>query len=328
MSEKISEKEDTPEELTLAEKLFNEGKDDEALKIINDFEKSGNLTPTSQNRSLLLKSVYLWKVRRLRDSIELAEKAYKESLKLNNNKQSIESLLSLVRSLLMLGEIDKGFEKLEVCEGILQKIIGKPEEIKRLKALLNRLFGVFYVFKGDIRQALIYEEKALTLAQEVGDKGLICILHNNLGERYRNLGDLNRALEYTQRGLVLHEEYFNYGNTMTLAYLLTTLIDICMDKNNLKEAQNYLLRLEQLNHHEDNKVIDQLYRSLKATILKSTPRARNRVLAEDLFRQIVEEEIMSFETWVRALINLCDLLLVELRMTNIVEIVDEIRPLI
>ena len=59
MSEKISRKEDTPEELTLAEKLINEGKFVEAIKIINDIEKKGDLTPTSQNKSTILKSYYL-----------------------------------------------------------------------------------------------------------------------------------------------------------------------------------------------------------------------------------------------------------------------------
>ena len=328
MSEKISRKEDTPEELTLAEKLINEGKFVEAIKIINDIEKKGDLTPTSQNKSTILRSYYLNGVGRYEDSIKLAEKAYKESQRLNNKKQSVESLLPLARGLILLGETDTVFEKLEVCKELFKTLKESPKEIKRLDARLSRLLGLFYIFKGDSRQALLYNEKALSLAQEIGDKRLIIIMYNNLGVVYRSLGDLNRALEYTERGFVLHEEYYHNADTMGLAYLLTTLIEICLDKSDLKEAQNYLQRFEQLNHQEDSKIIDQLYRSCKGEILKSTPRARNRVLAEDLFRQIVDEEIINFETWVKALVNLCDLLLVELRMTNIVEIVDEIRPLI
>jgi hypothetical protein len=328
MKEKTSRKEDIPEELTLAEKLFNEEKYDEALKIVNDLEKKGDLTPTNQNKCLLLKSEYSWEKRKHKDSLKLAERAYKGSLRLNNKKQSVESLLSIVRGLLFLGELDEGFEKLEVCKELFKTLKGKPKKIKQLEARINRSYGVFYIFKGDVRQAKLYEEKALALAQEIGDMGLICLLLNNLGERNRNLGDLNHALDYAKRGLVLHEKYFKYKKTITLAYLLSTLLDIYIDKNDLMEAQNYLIRLEQLNYQEDNKNISTLYRSCKATLLKSTPRARNRVLAEELFRQIIEEEIYSFEIWVRALINLCDLLLIELRMTNIVEIVDEIRPLI
>jgi len=52
------------------------------------------------------------------------------------------------------------------------------------------------------------------------------------------------------------------------------------------------------------------------------------VIAEDLFRQLINEEIINFEVWVTSLINLCDFLLEELRMTNLVEIVNEIKPLI
>ena len=317
-----------PEELILAEELINERKFVEALKIINDIEMKGDLTPTSQNKCIILKSDYFIGIGRYRDSLKLAEKAYKESQRLNNKKQSVESLLPLARSLTVLGELDKGFEKLEACKELFKTLTGKSKEIKQLDARLNRIIGIFYNYKDDGRQSLPYLEKALSLAQEIGDKGSICILYNSIGEVYRKLGELNRALEFAERGLVLHEEYFIKANTMTLAYLLTTLIDICIDKSDFKEAQNYLQRLEQLNHREDNNIIDLFCRFFKANILKSTPRARNRVLAEDLYRQIIEEEIINFETWVWALINLCDLLLVELRMTNIVEIVDEIRPLI
>ena len=328
MSEKISIKEDTLEELTLAEKLINELKFVEALKIINDIEMKGDLTPTSQNKCLILKSDYFNGIGKYKDSLKLAEKAYKESQRLNNKKQSVESLLPLARSLMVLGELDKGFEKIEACKELFKTLMGKSKEIKRLETRLNKGLGSFYQYTGDERQALLYLEKALSLAQEIGDKGLICILYNGIGETYRKLGELNRALECAERGLVLHDEYFIKANTVTLTYLLSTLIDICIDKSDLKEAQNYLQRFEQLKHKEDNNIIDLFYRSYKADILKSTPRARNRVLAEDIYKQIIEEEIINFEIWVWALINLCDLLLVELRMTNIVEIMDEIRPLI
>jgi tetratricopeptide (TPR) repeat protein len=328
MSEIKFENREKPRELIQAEQLLNDGKFADALKIVNNIEKKGGLTSTSQNKWTILKSDCLCGLGRYKDSIKLAEKTYKESQRLNNKKQSMESLLPLARSLLLLGELYKGFEKLEACKELLKTLMGKPQEIKRLNARLARGIGVFHALKGDGRQAVLYYKKALSLAQEIGDKGLICILYNNLGNRYRALGNSDRALEYTECGLVLHEEYFNNTNTTGLAHLFSTLIEICIDKNDLKEAQNYLQRLEQLNHQEDNKIINLIFRLCKAEILMSTPRARNRVLAEDLFRQIVEEEIINFETWVKALVNLCDLLLVELRMTNIVEIVDEIRPLI
>ncbi len=328
MNEIISKKNDKPEELIRAEKLIHEGKFVEALKIINDIEKKGDLTSTSRNKCTILKSDCLCEVGRLKDSIKLAEKAYKESQRLNNKKQSVESLLPLARSLLLLGELDKGFEKLEACKELFKTLMGKHKEIKRLDARLSKVIGIFYALKGDQRQALLYYKKALSLAQEIDDKNLICTLYLNLGNRYRALDDSDRASKYAERGLVLHEEYFINANKVILASLLLTVIEIYIDKSDLKEAQNYLQRLEQLNHQEDNKFIDLLYRFCKADILMSTPRARNRVLAEDLLRKIVEEEIINFEIWVKAFVNLCDLLLVELRMTNIVEIVDEIRLLI
>ena len=68
MNEKIFKKKDKPEELIRAEKLINEHKFVETLKIINDIEKKGDLPPTSQNKSVILKSNYLYGVGRYKDS--------------------------------------------------------------------------------------------------------------------------------------------------------------------------------------------------------------------------------------------------------------------
>ncbi|NVM46104.1 MAG: tetratricopeptide repeat protein [Candidatus Lokiarchaeota archaeon] len=276
-------KQEKPEELILAEELINERKFVEALKIINDIEMKGDLTPTSQNKCIILKSDYFIGIGRYGDSLKLAEKAYKESQRLNNKKQSVESLLPLARSLLVLGELDKGFEKLEACKELFKTLTGKSKEIKRLDTRLNRMLGNFYGYKGDGRQALLYFKKALSLAQEIDDKSLICILYNSIGESYRKLGELNRALEFAECGLVLHEEYFIKANTMTLAYLLTTLIEICIEKSDLKEAQNYLQRLEQLNHREDNNIIDLFFRYFKMYTLFLSYFFKNSILTRQIF---------------------------------------------
>jgi hypothetical protein len=57
-------------------------------------------------------------------------------------------------------------------------------------------------------------------------------------------------------------------------------------------------------------------------------RIRNRAKAEELLKQIIEEEIGLGENIVLAIINLCDLLVGELRITNDVEVIDELKPLI
>jgi hypothetical protein len=66
----------------------------------------------------------------------------------------------------------------------------------------------------------------------------------------------------------------------------------------------------------------------KALFLKSGMRSRDRVMAEDLFREIIEEARPQFIFKLKALSELCELLLVELRFSNDINLISEIKPLI
>jgi tetratricopeptide (TPR) repeat protein len=320
--------ESKPQELITARDLYNKGKLNEALQIIEKFEEKGNLTQLEQNTCRIIKSDCLGQLGNYKDSLRIAEKAYEESKSLSIRTNSVDALLVQARGLQMLGELDKSLEKIEECEDLLKTLTGDKKEIKRREARLTRLKGNILVFKGDEREALKYQEKALVIAEEIDDKRLIGSSLNNLGERYRILGDLDHALLYGERAITHYDEFFGKANTVDLAFALGTTTRITLEMGDLEKAKNYLQRLEQLNKQEDNQLIDLFYREIYAFILKASPRARNRVKAEDLLRQIIEDDVINFESSVEALINLCDLLLTELQMTNDIDIIDEINPLI
>jgi hypothetical protein len=86
-----------------------------------------------------------------------------------------------------------------------------------------------------------------------------------------------------------------------------------------------LQRLQQLNEQADNKIISQRSRVAEALVLKASPRARYRVKAEELFEQVAAEKVVWHELTVEALLNLCDLLLTELRASNDPELLREIQ---
>ena len=77
-----------------------------------------------------------------------------------------------------------------------------------------------------------------------------------------------------------------------------------------------------------DKSIERNYRLSKALVLKASSRFRDMGEAEKILRQIIDEEVFYFEHTPLALINLCDILLAEFRVTNKLEILDELEPLI
>jgi tetratricopeptide (TPR) repeat protein len=146
-----------------------------------------------------------------------------------------------------------------------------------------------------------------------------------LGEAHRQRGELDRALECLEQCLAVYKEF---GELMAIARIHGRLIQILIDKGDLELARQHLDEFEQINNKLKEKKVNLLYLYYKALILKTSPRARNRGKAEEILNQILEDEDSSFELILQALTNLCELLLTELRMTNDLEVLDELTQFI
>jgi hypothetical protein len=107
---------------------------------------------------------------------------------------------------------------------------------------------------------------------------------------------------------------------------LGTLIEIYVIKGNIKEAKVCLDHLRDYSDKFDSKRNKAIYHSSKALILKSSLRARDRIESEDLFKELALDNTIDGDFRIHAIINLCDLYLTELQITNDPEIINEIQP--
>jgi len=106
------------------------------------------------------------------------------------------------------------------------------------------------------------------------------------------------------------------------------LIQILIDKGDLVRAQQRLNNLKQLNLQLKDKQINLMYLLDKALLLKTSPRAIKRGKAEEILKQLLENENLDYESSLTVLLNLCELLLTELRITNDLEVLDELNQFI
>ncbi|MFX0091908.1 MAG: hypothetical protein ACFFBD_09115, partial [Candidatus Hodarchaeota archaeon] len=90
------------------------------------------------------------------------------------------------------------------------------------------------------------------------------------------------------------------------------------------QAQVYLTQLQKLHSRTPNKTIHLRSRLAEALILKASMRTRNRVKAEQLLMQVAEEDVIDYEITVEALLNICELFLTELQISNDPEVLNEI----
>ena len=187
------------------------------------------------------------------------------------------------------------------------------------------MLGSLYENIGDLDRSIIYHEKSLAVYKNLNNKRMIAMVLGNMTDFYSKIGDLDRALECIEQTLVLQSEV---GNIREEAYFYAAIIQILIEKGDLERAQQFLHDLEQLNKQLKDKRANLGYLFSKALLLKTSPRARNRVKAEEIFKYLLEEEDFNIDITVGALLNLCDLLLIELSTINEIEILEEIEDYI
>ncbi|UCE12310.1 MAG: tetratricopeptide repeat protein [Candidatus Heimdallarchaeota archaeon] len=350
------------------EGLWRLGRPDESLEIINQGEQiigtyKEESTSASQQKATLIfhKGVVFY----TKGNFELALKFHKKSLALReemgNSQDIATSLNGLGHVLFMKGELDQALECFQRCL-VLREVIGNPQEVaeplnnigsinllrgnlkqalyyfKRSLALLEQLgnpqhiarsrsnIGLIHYLKGDIEQALEPLEQGLRMFKKLGNPVDIAKSLNSIGLIYAQKGDLQQALESLQQGLNLFEEL---ENPLEISSALFRLISISIDSREIEKANHYLYRLQQINEQNlDNKMISQHYRIAKALTLKTGKRISEKAEAQELLQQVVSEEIVNHDLTVRAMLNLCEILLDELKVYGDTDVFNQVKTLL
>ena len=218
------------------------------------------------------------------------------------------------------GELDKALKYAERSLAVAKESKNKYE-IGFGFLTMAAIYGLI----GDLDHSILYHEQSLAIYKNLKNKRMVSVVLNNIAAYYEKIGDLDRALVYLEQSL---EQRSEVGNIREIAFVYDSIIQILIEKGDLERAQQILHDLKQLNNQLKDKQVNLWYLFSKALLLKTGPRARNRVKAEEIFKHILEEEVFNYEFSVGALLNLCDLLLIELRTINDLGLLGEIESYI
>jgi tetratricopeptide (TPR) repeat protein len=238
-------------------------------------------------------------------------------------------------------------------------------ENKRHQGNLYNSLGLTYYHLGDINKASEFYELALFYLQQVGSKLQIAYLLSNIGSVEQLRGNLSKALEAHLQCLKIFDEvnsiqnigaqllyigrtYMRMGehkkalsflnqaleyrrktrNNSFIANGLYALISYYTFTNNLEEAKKHFLELQQINKLEVDPLIEQRTKIAEALILKLDNRSKSRVRAEELLEQVIDMELIDFNMYLEAMLNLCELFVIEIKLTGNKEVLKEIRVLL
>ncbi len=234
----------------------------------------------------------------------------------------------IVESLFLIGA-HYAFLKIDLDQALIyaQRCQTLAEEINSQQIISFNLMnlGIIYYLKGEYKKSQIYNKQALLIFEKFDSKQLIVPILINISNNYFYLGDLDRAFKYLERSSKVAREI---ENLFILSGIICNKIELFVLKGDLEQAQRDLEQLEELNEQSDNKLINQKYLFSKAIVLKASSRIHNRARAEELLKQIIHSEMLASDVYINALLNLCELLLDELRITNSIEVLNEINTLL
>ncbi|MHA2088621.1 MAG: tetratricopeptide repeat protein, partial [Promethearchaeota archaeon] len=333
-----------PKELIQAEECIDEGRTEEALKLIRKYqqtawtyffkmESNNALQIALQSKELiekigakldiagnflLLGNIYV-QLGKYNEGLESAQKSLEIQEKLNN-QSGIASSLTLVGVVYNYkGQFDRSIEYFNRSLSIKE-----IEEVT--KATVLQHLGLIYVLKGELQKALNYNEDGAKLAKKIKLYVPYAVMIFQLGYIYLIMTKYDKGEEYLKESLEICESinfYFYIG------WNLYALVDLKTITGAVEEAHEYLERIKILaDKNKQSKTIRNFYLLAKGTVLKESNRSLDRAEAEKSFKKILADKVSNPIIYQYTLWKLSELLTEELGKSNDPRILDELNPLI
>ncbi len=287
----------------------------ESLKIYSKFDNKKAVAKIINNLGM-----NYWRT----DNLLKALSYFQRSLSL---AEELENIPNIAVSHLNIGLIYVNQGELNLALKSLQKSLAISKELGQKHSLsmcLNNI-GLIHHARGDFEQALRYYQEALVLMQEIGNKHDIAICYNNIGEIYKSMGEYNEAFDQIKESLSLFQKIKAIPD---LTIPLFNLVDLSLYAGFHQKAQSYLQQLQSINTKEEHRLISQRYRLAQALVLKNSKRVKMKIESSKILEELISEEIIEHALSVRAIFELSELLIDELRAYGEEEVFYEVKGLI
>jgi tetratricopeptide (TPR) repeat protein len=228
-----------------------------------------------------------------------------------------EGLFYLGRLYIAIGDLEKAWNCISESSEI-----GKKIGYIRLSAWNSRKMGQISLRKGELPEALEYLQDNIIANEIIKDKMSKAHSLYDIATIQYEQGDLINALENAEKS---YEIYNELQSDLHKSETLMLLIRTTIDNNNLDQAKLYSEYLNDISKSTSNNVIIQRNQIASAILHKTSLRSFNRAEAEKILRAVVDEEIVNSESSTIALINLCDILLEEYRLTGDISVLNDLQ---
>ena len=340
----------TPEEYHIY-KLFKgfilrlTGRIQESIKIAeNLYQESKNQNNTvSMIDALILRCsnlIILGRYAKMGETVNLCEKMLKSVLQ-ELNELEIEwrkALIWLQKGIYLshINEFDNALKHLNDSLRIIKKY-----DILSVHFPLNlSALGHVYTEKGELDLAIKSHKESLghSRGEYMEIKIIKASSYHNIGEIYFQKGDLDHAIEYYEKSLKIWEQFTFPMALDWVGMDYDSLIKVFLYKDSPERAQEYLDQL--LDYLKKRKKNENFYhyRLGKVRILASSSRTRDQAEAEKTLKGFIANHDALIKSGTISIpieygagiwyLLICEIYLRELRLTNNLTILNDIKPFI
>jgi tetratricopeptide (TPR) repeat protein len=182
-----------------------------------------------------------------------------------------------------------------------------------------------HLMRGELDKAADFGEEALSIIKDRCTLAAYACYKEILAGTYVKQGKLSSAKELYTEAIEDRRSLGIYGG---VAYNLYKLVETSILEENHKNAQYYYDQLIDLDKEVNFWFIKMRQKLALAVILKNSKKLRDKIHAQDLYREVLEIEQIGFWTRIMCYLNLCELLIYELKTSEDEEIFEELNMII
>ncbi|MFX1284509.1 MAG: tetratricopeptide repeat protein [Promethearchaeota archaeon] len=254
-------------------------------------------------------------------SQELAHDYFNRSLKAAEELGEQSHIAELFR---WIGIEYREVGELEIALEYFNKSLDIFQELDNKRGVVSTMIGMGLCanLKGEPMVAIRHHKKALALAEDIGENLNIGYTRFTLGRNFQMTGDRKNALKQFVLALQLFRESKNNYQT---AIVLFQLIILTLEMKQIQVANDYLEELKELSGRMGHNVMKFRAKLGEAMIQKHNKDMLEIALSLRTVQELVTEEYLPQDLKQLALLNACELLLIELKFIEKPESLQNLR---
>jgi tetratricopeptide (TPR) repeat protein len=276
-----------------------------AKKALEIREKQGNERGVANSYAQI--GVYYGMTGDVKECLELTQKAY-NTLSENGKREQYKGWLhNIACCYYFMGEFDKALQTFQESYEFQKKM---GFEYSSYNNLIN--IALIYYNQGELDKSLEIANECLSFYLRAEDKRLLAKILRDISRIYEKKGIFKKSLENLEKALEINLEI---GNKDFIAGTYYDLILLTSKNKDLESARKYFTKLKDISEEIELKHINRLTLLAEGLILKNSAEFRDRIRAEVLFDQLLQEDLY-FYLRMEILLQLSELLLFELKETS------------